>query len=113
MRITNRTRLIIGGITYRFHRKRTRVRGDIDFDRRVIHIQEGMERSLKDETYLHEIIHAVCNHLGLEPQGEGRAVEAKHERLVNAIAGAVMMVLADNAPFFRRVIDSLERGRRA
>ena len=86
------------GITYRVQEKAIISRddarkGEIDFIHCAISIDEALPDDMKKQVLLHEIIHAVCDLLGLYEIGE-------NEDKVQAFATGLHLVLQENKAIF-------------
>lgn len=69
------------------------VKGQIDFVKNEIKIDEALTKESHDQTLMHEIIHAICDLQGLYDIGED-------ENKVQSLATALHQVFKDNAISF-------------
>lgn len=67
--------------------------GEINFMEQVIRIDSSMLADRKNIVLLHEIIHGICEQLGLDEIGD-------NEHTVQSLASALHQVLHDNAISF-------------
>lgn len=65
--------------------------GESDSDHGKILILEGLERSVDEATLLHEVIHTISDHLGLDLE----------ESQVSGIAQGLFALFKDNPEFLR------------
>lgn len=68
------------------------VKGSINFLTHEIRIDKSMPDDLKKQTMLHEVIHAICDALGLYELGED-------EQAVQSLATALYSVFRDQITF--------------
>lgn len=69
------------------------VKGQIDFVKNEIKIDEALTKEAHDQTLMHEIVHAICDLQGLYDIGE-------NENKVQSLATALHQVFKDNAISF-------------
>jgi hypothetical protein len=60
--------------------------GECDTELAVIRVKQGMEPTIEESTVLHEVMHFICDHLGLELE----------EQQVSALGQGLYQFLSDN-----------------
>lgn len=69
--------------------KNQRLFGEIDFVNQTIKIEKGLSDDRKKQVLLHEILHGICEQLGIEEINN-------NENLIQSISSSLYQVLKDN-----------------
>lgn len=86
----------VGGITYKVKNVGiiscgTNCCGSCDLDNSVIELLKKHKKQAKEQTFLHELLHAMFYHCNLE----------QDEHLIEVLAQALYMVIKDNPEVFK------------
>lgn len=72
------------------------VHGLITLDENLIEVRRCGSKDFMVQTFLHELLHAIQYHIGAEFSDK----EAENERIIDAIAKSLYMVMQDNPGIF-------------
>ena len=93
-KVNNMNQIKILGIEYKLEEveqvnKNQRLFGEIDFVNQTIKIEKDLNEDRKKQVLLHEILHGICEQLGIEEINN-------NETLIQSISSALYQVLKDN-----------------